>query len=187
MQWIMSELVSHLLQNGLPRKCMEWWFSYFSWPIFEFGKATCIHSQIDLTSWHDLAAHAWCLASSSACCGLRNFNPLSRVDANMLPIITCAISPMTHICVKDRCTFKLLFWCVISCLRWPVGSKPCSVLTLYPQKMCSHVAKMHVGNDERHILIGLKLLIFCTLLVVQNSSNIPLWSTHMWECFKCPK
>ena len=49
-----EQVNSHLLQNWLPRKCMEWWFSYFSWPIFEFGKATCIDSQIHLTSSPDM-------------------------------------------------------------------------------------------------------------------------------------
>ena len=39
-------------------------------------------------------------------------------------------------------------------------SKPCSVSTLYPQKTCSHLAKTHTGNDERHIPIELKLLVF---------------------------
>ena len=99
---------------------------------------------------------------------------------DVLPTVVLAV-------VWERFTFKLLCWCVISCLRWPVSSKPCSVLTLYPRKMCFHITKMHVGYNERHILIGLKLLIFLCLVGSwwYRTAALFLYGLHTWKLVTC--
>ena len=113
----------------------------------------------------------------------------------MLPIIACAICPMAHICTYVWCTYMRqrqmhVQTALLVCHKLsPLTSQQETLQCFNPlstKDVFSHYI-MHVGYNERHILIGLKLLIFLCLVGSwwYRTAALFLYGLHTWKLVTC--